>query len=72
MLAAAHAAGQRLVVLDASTDPDIEAAFPIFVERGAGALFVGSGAFLNSNRERLGGAGGPPCAADELSAARGR
>ena len=28
-------------------------AFATFVQRGAGALLVGSGAFLNSNRERI-------------------
>jgi len=53
VLAAALATGQQLVVLDVSAIPDIEAAFPIFVERGAGALFVGTGAFLTSNREKL-------------------
>jgi putative ABC transport system substrate-binding protein len=32
---------------------DFETAFATFVQRGAGALLVGSGAFLNSNRERV-------------------
>jgi putative ABC transport system substrate-binding protein len=40
-------------MFDAGTDPDIETAFATFVQRGVGALFVGSGAFLNSRRERL-------------------
>ena len=31
----------------------IEAAFASFVQRGAGALLVGTGAFLNSHRERI-------------------
>ena len=50
--AAALAIGQQLVILDVSSDRDIETAFATFVQRGAGALLVGSGAFLNSHRER--------------------
>jgi putative ABC transport system substrate-binding protein len=50
---AAHAVGQQLIVLDVSSGRDIEQAFATFAQRGAGALLVGSGAFLNSNRERL-------------------
>ena len=53
MQAAAQAIGQQLIVLDVSSDRDIETAFATFVQRGAGALLVGAGAFLNSNRERL-------------------
>ena len=51
--AAALAIGQQLVVLDASSDQDIEAAFATFIQRGAGALLVGTGAFLNSHRVRI-------------------
>jgi putative ABC transport system substrate-binding protein len=51
--AAAQTIGQQLLILDVSSDRDIEAAFATFVQRGAGALFVGAGAFFNSNRERL-------------------
>jgi putative ABC transport system substrate-binding protein len=51
--AAAQAVGQQLIVFDVNKDHDIDAAFAALVQRGAGALFVGSGAFLNSNRERL-------------------
>jgi putative ABC transport system substrate-binding protein len=51
--AAAQALGQQLTVVDATSDRDIEPAFATFVQRGAGALLVGSGAFFNSNRERL-------------------
>jgi putative ABC transport system substrate-binding protein len=51
--AAAQALGQPLIMLDASSERDIEIAFATFVQRGAGALLVGSGAFFNSNRERL-------------------
>ena len=53
VLAAAQAVGQQLIVLDATSSRDIEAAFATFVQRGADALFVGGGAFMNSNRERL-------------------
>jgi putative ABC transport system substrate-binding protein len=51
--AAARAIGQQLIVFDVNSAHDIDAAFAALVQRGAGALFVGSGAFLNSNRERL-------------------
>jgi putative ABC transport system substrate-binding protein len=51
--AAAQAIGQELVVVDAVSENDIEMAFSTFIQRGAGALLVGSGAFLNSNRERI-------------------
>jgi putative ABC transport system substrate-binding protein len=51
--ASAQAIGQQLIVLDVSSDRDIETAFANFVQRGAGALHVGTGAFLFSNRERV-------------------
>ena len=51
--AAAQAIGQQLIILDASSDRDIETAFATFVQRGAGALIVGAGAFMFSNREQL-------------------
>ena len=51
--AAALAIGQKLIVLDVSGDRDIGKAFATLVQRGAGALLVGSGAFLFSNRERI-------------------
>jgi putative ABC transport system substrate-binding protein len=51
--AAAQVIGHQLIILDASSDRDIETAFATFVQRGAGALIVGTGAFLFSNRERL-------------------
>ena len=53
MQAAAQVIGQQLVVVDVSNPGDIDAAFATFVQRGAGALLVGAGAFLNSNRERV-------------------
>ena len=51
--AAAQAIGQQLVVLDVSSDRDIETAFATFVQRGAGALCVGGGPFLTSKRESI-------------------
>jgi putative ABC transport system substrate-binding protein len=51
--ASAQAIGQELIVVEANGDRDIEAAFATFTQRGAGALFVGTGSFLYSRRERL-------------------
>jgi hypothetical protein len=51
--AAARAIGQQLIVLDASSDRDIETAFATFVRRGAAALLVGAGAFFNSPRDHV-------------------
>jgi ABC-type uncharacterized transport system substrate-binding protein len=48
--AAAHAIGQELIDVEANSGRDIEAAFATFAQRGAGALFVGSGGFLLSQR----------------------
>jgi putative ABC transport system substrate-binding protein len=50
---AARTIGQQLIILDVSSERDIEMAFATFVQRGAGALQVGAGAFLNSYRERI-------------------
>jgi putative ABC transport system substrate-binding protein len=51
--AAAQALGQKLIVLDVSSERDIETAFATFVQRGAGALFASGGAFMSSHREQL-------------------
>jgi putative tryptophan/tyrosine transport system substrate-binding protein len=51
--AAANAIGQELIVVEAGSDRDIESAFATFTQRGAGALYVGTGSFLHSRRERL-------------------
>jgi putative tryptophan/tyrosine transport system substrate-binding protein len=50
---AAQAFGQQVVVADATSGGEIDAAFAKFVERGAGALLVGTGAFTNSHREAI-------------------
>jgi putative ABC transport system substrate-binding protein len=51
--AAAQAIGQQLIILNVSSERDIENAIATSVQRGVGALLAGSGAFLNSNRELL-------------------
>jgi putative ABC transport system substrate-binding protein len=51
--AAAQAMAQQLIIVDVTSVRDIEAAFATFVQRGAGALFSGSGPFLSSHRERI-------------------
>jgi putative ABC transport system substrate-binding protein len=50
---AAQAMGQQLVILDVTSERDIESAFATFVQHRAGALLVGTGGFLHSNRERI-------------------
>jgi putative ABC transport system substrate-binding protein len=51
--AAAQAIGQQLIIVDVSSDRDIETAFATCAQRGAGAVLAGTGAFLNSHRDRL-------------------
>jgi putative ABC transport system substrate-binding protein len=50
---AAQAIGQRLVVVDVTSEGEFEAAFATFLQRGAGGLIVGSGPFLTSHGERI-------------------
>ena len=50
---AAQAIGQRLVVVDVTSEGEFEAAFTTFLQRGAGGLIVGSGPFFTSHRERI-------------------
>jgi putative tryptophan/tyrosine transport system substrate-binding protein len=51
--AAAQAIGLKLITLTVSSDRDIETAFATLVQGGAGALLVGTGAYLNSKRESI-------------------
>jgi putative ABC transport system substrate-binding protein len=51
--AAARAIGQQLIILDVISERDIEMAFATFLQRRAGALHVGAGAFLNAYRDRI-------------------
>jgi putative ABC transport system substrate-binding protein len=53
LLSAAQAMGQQFIILDVSSDREIETAFTTLVQRGAGALHVGTGAFMSSKRERI-------------------
>ena len=51
--AAAQAIGQQLITFNVSSERDIETAFATSVQRGASALLLGTGGFLNSKRERI-------------------
>jgi len=50
---AAQALGQRLVIVEVTSEREIEAAFATFAQRGVGGLYVGVGPFLTSNREQI-------------------
>ena len=45
--------GQQIEVLNITSDREIESAFTALVQRGAGALLVGTGAFMETNRELI-------------------
>jgi putative ABC transport system substrate-binding protein len=49
--AAAETTGQQLLVMQVNDVQEIESAITTLVERGAGALLVGSGPFFGSNRK---------------------
>jgi len=51
--AAADALGLQVVVLEASRDEEIEAAFAILVQRGGGALIVGVAPYLAYSRDKI-------------------
>jgi putative ABC transport system substrate-binding protein len=51
--AAAQTMGQPLVILEANSTSDIDAAFRTFAQRGAGAVLSGAGAFMNANRKQI-------------------
>jgi putative ABC transport system substrate-binding protein len=51
--AAASAIGQQIEVFNINSDREIEPAFTALVQRGAGALLVGTGAFMETNRELI-------------------
>jgi putative ABC transport system substrate-binding protein len=50
---AARALGRETLLVQASTENEIDAAFPTIVQAGAGALFVGTSAFYTSHRRKL-------------------
>ena len=51
--AAARALGRQIMIVKAGTEREIDAAFAPIVQAGAGALFVGVGAFYISRRRQL-------------------
>jgi putative ABC transport system substrate-binding protein len=51
--AAARAVGQQILILNASSERDIEEAFATMLQQGAGALLVMADPFLNNKREQL-------------------
>jgi putative ABC transport system substrate-binding protein len=51
--AAAQAIGQKLIILDVTSEREIESAFALLMQRRADALLAGTGAFTNSHRERI-------------------
>jgi putative tryptophan/tyrosine transport system substrate-binding protein len=51
--AAAQAIGQELIILNVSSDRDIEKAFATLVQRGVGALYVGTGTFMFNSRQQI-------------------
>jgi putative tryptophan/tyrosine transport system substrate-binding protein len=50
---AARAIGRQLVVMQARSEREIDAAFMMIVERQVGALLIGSDAFLRSRRNQI-------------------
>jgi putative ABC transport system substrate-binding protein len=50
---AARAFGREVIVLEAGSDRDFEAAFATFVQRRVGALVVGTSPLFTSNRHKL-------------------
>jgi len=49
----AQARGQQLLVLPANTEEDIENAFALIIQHGAGSLFVGAGAYFTARRDQI-------------------
>src|SRR5262249_19136360 len=51
--AAAHTLGLQLIVANARTDSDLEAAFTNFLQQRVGAVLVGPSTFYNRRTEQL-------------------
>jgi putative tryptophan/tyrosine transport system substrate-binding protein len=51
--AAAHAIGQQVLILSASTEEDIERAFATLLQQRAGGLLIGADPFLTTRRDQL-------------------
>jgi putative ABC transport system substrate-binding protein len=50
---AVRAMGQKIISVKAATEQEINAAFSTVAKSGAGALFVGGGAFFNARRSQI-------------------
>ena len=50
---AAQAVGRKVLVVKASTENDLEAAFATLVPQGAGAFTIGGDPFFDSRRDRI-------------------
>ena len=48
-----RASGQKIIIVKASSEQEINAAFSTVVQSGAGALLVGAGQFFNGRRNQL-------------------
>jgi len=48
LMAASHIAGQEIILLKASNNQEIDAAFEALADRGAGAVIIGQDTFFNS------------------------
>jgi putative ABC transport system substrate-binding protein len=53
VLAAAESKGQKMAVVHARTDSELEMAFVTLAQQGAGALLVGSDPFFGNRRDKL-------------------
>jgi ABC-type uncharacterized transport system substrate-binding protein len=53
VLAAAELVGQKLLVVQAHTDSELEAAFVTLIQQRVGALVVGADPFLTNRRDRI-------------------
>jgi putative ABC transport system substrate-binding protein len=53
LAAASRAAGQEIIPLKASTNPEIDAAFEALADRGAGAVIIGQDTFFTSQRAQI-------------------
>ena len=51
--AAVRAGGQKITIVKAGTEKEINEAFSIIAKSGAGALLVGGGPFFNARRNQL-------------------